>query len=190
MTKDTRKQEALVTELHELHVESVTARAEIKRQIEAEYARRLEVFRLKKAELMAKGRDELGVAKAKLGRAIGTTDWKTIEEMLELGRSLRPESVVSAGHFSWGFIHLVVSARQYMAWVPVDGEEFNTTITMRPSGEKLTHPGYAIMAQPGSMGTTAYTVYEGEEQTGTKQSRERYPDLIAWIETNPPEVTE
>ena len=182
MTNTSRSQDALLAELNGIHVESVTQRAEIKRQIEAEFERRLEVFKIRKAELMAKGRDELGVAKAKLGRAIGTTDWKTIEEMLELGRSLRPESVIKGEKFSWGTVAKYFGPETFAAWVLVDGDEFESTIA------NITNPGYAVMATPGNGGTISYTVARGDDLTLPGRTREEYADLIAWIESYPPVV--
>lgn len=96
--KKNSEQEALLAELAEIHNEGVNKRAEMRRKIEAEYEAKLESIRIRKAVLMVDGLNA-GISKTKLGRAVGTTDWKTVEGLLELGRKLHPEPEVE--RFSW-----------------------------------------------------------------------------------------
>ena len=83
------QQATYIAALNAQHKEEIVARAEMRAAIEAEYHLKLEGYRQRKAMLMIEALDA-GIPKSQLGRAIGTTDWKTIQDMLDLGRKLRP----------------------------------------------------------------------------------------------------
>lgn len=102
--KISSEQQVLLNALNAQHKEEINARAEMRAAIEAEYQTKLRDYRLRKAVLMIEGMDA-GIPKSALGRAIGTTDWKTIQDMLTEGRKLRPEVVVAVARYT-GYIAL------------------------------------------------------------------------------------
>src|SRR4051812_11184516 len=79
----------ILNALGDVHKEKVNRRADMRREIEAAYEAKLYELKLQEASLMVKGLDA-GLPKSVLGRAIGTTDWKTIQDMLDLGRQMVP----------------------------------------------------------------------------------------------------
>jgi hypothetical protein len=80
-------QQAQLDVIASMHGRYVSERAALRRAIEAEFEQRLAYLRAQIAVEVARGA-ELGISKTKLGRAMGTTDWTTIQARIDLGRSL------------------------------------------------------------------------------------------------------
>lgn len=89
MNKTHDEQVRLLNAISAIHTERVIQRANMRAEIERMYEEKLYHFKLEEAKLMIEGL-EMGISKTKLGRAIGTADWNTVQEMLEIGRRMRP----------------------------------------------------------------------------------------------------
>lgn len=165
-------------------IAKMNARNELKKLVDE----RISEFEVARRTAVAQAWHE-GVPKSRIGReGLHTTSPNLVYEILEeheeqvgaLGVEL---AVRPADKFSWGFVHMVVSTNQFLAWVEVDGEEFESEI----AGFK--HPGYAVLAQTGAAGKTAYSITEGDEPTHSNKTPGKYPELIEWIQANPLEPT-
>lgn len=76
--------EDLLSEVHNAHMREVEARATAKKDVQAEIERRLHALRLAKAEA-ARAAIEAGATKQQIGFEVGTTNYNTIDRLLEYG---------------------------------------------------------------------------------------------------------
>lgn len=128
--KYTRLQELAIAEAEAVHKELVNKRATMRAEIEREYESQLAALRLQQGLLVAKG-VRAGVSKTRMGRAVGTTDWKTIQELLEMGERSLPAEEVYRERFSWGVIALK-RGKSFAGWILDDENPDRIT-----SGETL-----------------------------------------------------
>lgn len=153
-----------------LHEKRVSQRAALRRAIEAEFEQRLAVIDGQIAVEVAKGAG-MGIAKTKLGRAIGTTDWATIQAKIDLGTTLGGPLRVG-GRFSWGYRSYNKEFQQGMVWV-LDTEYTDITNTVADE----THPGHLVKIQKGLVGEPQI-IGAG----GTTRTDDTAPDgLIDWV---------
>lgn len=160
--KYTREQKAILQQLEEVHAEHVYKRSEMRRLIEAEYEQKLEALRVRKAVLMIEGK-RLGIAKTKLGRSVGTSDWKTIEEYLYLGDKLSPEVEEPVIRFSW--TPIVIGKQSIKRSFLQDAQAFELPhfdsevmeivgdgwLFIKPVGEWIPYPGQEATMPEGAL---------------------------------------
>jgi hypothetical protein len=75
--------EASLSKLASIHDEYIDARRTIRRQIEQKYEQELFKIRMRES-LAANEAKKAGASLTKIGRAIGTSDWRTIQDRLAL----------------------------------------------------------------------------------------------------------
>ena len=97
--KRTAEQNEILNALSSAHASYAVERSIIRDKIQKSFEAQLYELKLQKASLMIRGLDA-GVPKSALGRAIGTADLKTIQEYLDLGRTMVPESTMPTERFA------------------------------------------------------------------------------------------
>lgn len=106
-----------------LHRDYIMERATIRERIQREYEAQLQKLMILKSQA-ANEAIRAGVAKTDIGRAVGTSNWETINELLSL----------TAG--DWAVKDATIPFDEYFTWegnnIRVDWPEYQTTIeTMR-----------------------------------------------------------
>lgn len=120
----------------------------------------------------------LGFSKGKIGKALRTTDWRTISEVIERGMA-KLEDLPVAAHFTWGYVHYNGPDRLF-AWVVVDGEDIETTFA------GTTHPGHAVAFTDVSIERRDSVVMEpgGFLQTFRSNASGLALDILDWAREN------
>lgn len=116
----------ILAALNDVHRQKIVGRAEIRAKIEAQFEAQMYDLKLQEASLMIQGQDA-GLPKSVLGRAIGTTDWATIQHMLDLGRTMRPEVEVIQEKFTGTVVARLYHTDVYVALV-IAGLEHEFTL--------------------------------------------------------------
>lgn len=122
-----------------IHTEHMAQRANMRAEIERMFEEKLYNTKLEKAKLMVEGL-EAGISKTKLGRLIGTSDWNTVQEMLELGRRMRPEETTVNMNCRWGSHHSF-GPESNVYWLEVDGDDIVQDVRDKDPNFPV-YPGY------------------------------------------------
>lgn len=150
---------------------------------------RIQAYRLKLDEAVFEA-VEMGVPKTRVGEeGLGTKNPYTVLDayarQLELiGHAPAAFAEKPRDKFSWGHVKIIRDPQSWIAWVLVEGDEIQSTLA------EETHPGIGVMAKQGLRGVISYAVTKGTELTWVNDSREKYPELTAWLDENPPEKEE
>lgn len=166
----------LITALTDTHKERIVGRAEIRARIEAEFEVQLQGIYLREAALAAEAYEK-GVPKSRIGRAVGTTDWKTVEQLLADGVRMRPEAPRPAFEWTVG-----PSFGEY-------GDAWLVTAADYPNVMDLSELNLA--AQFGWSGEVDGWVYRWDRGRWTVCGPAKVPEKVAeWVDRNPPAPVE
>lgn len=103
MVKLNPAQQIALDRVFELHEEVITSRRLLKRRIEEEFAKQMDGL-IRRRSRAANAAIAAGVPKTRVGRALGTSDWSTISDILSMTASEfedQQQALASANEQPW-----------------------------------------------------------------------------------------
>lgn len=103
MTRLSPHAKASLDALAEKHLAYTIAKATIEAELKAQFEERISSYRMDR-DMALRLADEAGVPRTQLGKAIGTTNYKTVQEILEVTEHIAHTEVDAQG--KWSIVRL------------------------------------------------------------------------------------